>query len=272
MLKKDNKIESFLNSNKAHDILGILLLINAVILGMETFPSITIMYGEYLKAIDNAIIYFFLFELALRLFASGFRFFKSGWNIFDAIVIIGSFVAANSGVSALRALRILRLARIVSLFPSMRFLISSLGRALPGILNVAVILVSMFYIASVVACQSFGGDNPLFTSLSGSMYTLFQLMIADDFSAVTRKVLETHPHAYLFFIPFIVVMTFTVLNLFFGLIVSSMQDAAEEENTQALAKHAGVEHEPDLTQNKLLLNELRELKKQIEDLKKSLKQ
>jgi voltage-gated sodium channel len=267
MLREGNKLESFLNSDKAHNFLAILLVFNAILLGVETSQTLMAQYGPYVKNLDTLILQVFIWEIALRIFAGGFRFFKCSWNIFDVFVIGTSCLVGNTAISALRALRLLR---IISLFPRMRFLVSSLGQALPGIFSVAVILVSMFYIASVVACQSFGGDNPLFASLTGSMYTLFQLMLADDFSAVTRKVLETHPHAYMFFIPFIVVMTFTVLNLFFGLIVNSMQNAAEEENTKALAEHAGVEHEPDMTQNKLLMNELRDLKKEISSLKKAL--
>ena len=270
LLRSGNKLETFLNSYIAQDLLAVLLILNAVILGMETSSSLMSDYGSYLTALDSIILYVFIFELFLRLLAGGFRFFKCGWNIFDFVVIAISVSAVFTAFSALRTLRVLRLMRFLSMSDGMRFLISSLGRALPGIFNIAIILLVMFYVSAVIACQAFGSDSPLFHSLTRSMYTLFQVMLGDSFGELTNKIIETHPHAYLFFIPYMVVMAFTVLNLFFGLIVGSMQDAAEEENTKALAKHAGVEHDPEMTQNKLILNELRDLKKQINEMKKSL--
>ena len=270
MLRAGNKLENFLHSNIAQDILGILLVLNAVILGMETYPNLMTDYGTYLRTLDAVILYIFVAELLLRLIAGGLRFFKCGWNIFDFIIITGSIVATATSLSALRTLRVLRLLRFLSISDGMKFLISSLGRALPGIINIAVILLAMFYISAVVACLTFGADNAIFSSLTRSMYTLFQLMLGDNFGELTNTVMETHPHAYLFFIPYMVVMSFTILNLFFGLIVGSMQGAAEEENTKALAAHVGVEHDPEMTQNKLILNELKDLKKQISELKKSL--
>ncbi|MBY0281603.1 MAG: ion transporter [Alphaproteobacteria bacterium] len=270
MLRAGNKIETFLHNNKTQDILGVLLILNAAVLGMETYPNLMSSYGAYLKTLDTVILYVFAVELILRLVAGGFRFFKCGWNIFDFTVISISILASATSFSALRTLRILRLLRFLSISDGMKFLISSLGRALPGILNIAVILLVMFYISAVVACLAFGADNAIFSSLTRSMYTLFQLMLGDNFGELTNTVMETHPHAYLFFIPYMVVMSFTILNLFFGLIVGSMQGAAEEENTKALAKHAGVEHDSEMTQNKLILSELKELRKQISELKKGM--
>jgi voltage-gated sodium channel len=267
MLKAGNRLEVFLESNKTHDFLAIVLAINAVVLGMQTSNSLMELYGVYLKTIDTVIIYVFLCELFLRLFVSGFRFFRSAWNVFDFFVIIGTVMFAGSALSVLRALRLFR---VISLFPNMKFLISSLGHALPGILNVAIILILMFYVSAIIACQSFGNDCLIFSSLPQSMYSLFHLMMGDNFNETTRKVMETHPYAYLFFIPYIVVMSFTILNLFFGLIVNSMQTAAEQENITALASHAGIEHEPEMTQEKIILNEIKDLKKQIHELKQAL--
>lgn len=193
MLRAGNKLETFLHSNLAQDILGILLVLNAVILGMETYPNLMADYGTYLKALDNIILYIFVVELVLRLVAEGPRFFKGGWNLFDFVIITGSMVATATSLSALRTLRVLRLLRFLSISDGMRFLISSLARALPGILNIAIILLSVFYIAAVVACLSFGADNPIFSSLPRSMYTLFQLMLGDSFGELTNKVMETHP-------------------------------------------------------------------------------
>jgi voltage-gated sodium channel len=270
MLRAGNKLETFLHSNIAQDILSILLILNAAVLGMETYPNLMTDYGTYLTTLDIIILCIFVVELLLRLISGGFRFFKCGWNIFDFIIISASILASATSLSALRTLRVLRFLRFLSMSAGMKFLISSLGKALPGILNIAVILLVMFYISAVVACLAFGADNTIFSSLTRSMYTLFQLMLGDNFGELTNTVMETHPHAYLFFIPYMVVMSFTILNLFFGLIVGSMQSAAEEENTKALAKYVGVEHDPEMTQNKLILNELRDLKKQINELKKNL--
>ena len=259
MFARDNKLERFLESDTGHEILGVLVLINAAILGLETFPSLHgTLFLEVLRFLDKTILGVFLVELILRIYASGFSFFKKGWNLFDTFIILLALLPSVGVLSVLRALRILRVMRLISLFPNMRLIVAALVNAVPGILSVASLLLLSFYVASIIAFNLFSYDSAEhFGSLRKTMFTLFQLMLGDDWGATVHPLLEHHPYGFLFFIPFMILMTFTVLNLFFGLIVNSMQSAAESENKTA------EEADPLI----VLETELADVKKQLHEIK-----
>lgn len=131
-----------------------------------------------------------------------------------------------------KAVRILRLVRIIELVPYLNYLVSSLKNAVSGVLHASSILLLLFYVFSVMGVQFFGVHQPeKFGNLSKSMYTLFALMIEEGFVEVTEKCMETHPYALFFFIPFILCTTFTVLNLFLGVIINSMNKALKNNNS-----------------------------------------
>ncbi len=262
MLSHGNKLEKWLDSDCMHEIIAFLIIVNAIVLGLETYTSLK-EYLPLLHAIDKTLLIIFTAELALRVFAGGFRFFRNGWHLFDAFIILISIASASSGLSALRAVRILRVMRLISLFPQLRIVVSAIYMALPGALSVAGILMVFFYIFSIVAFNLFNDISPeMFSSLGGSMYTLFQLMLCDDWSATTRPILAKMPHAYLFFIPFVVTMTFCALNLFFGLIVNAMQSAADKESEDILGITEEAENE-----TTLLTAKIEGLTKEIQALK-----
>ncbi len=230
MLPVNNKLEKFLNSDRAHECVAILILLNAFVLGAETYESMR-PYLSFFHTIDQLLLCVFMIELSLRVFAGGFRFFRCGWNLFDMVTILVSVLSTFSTLSIFRVVRIIRVMRLMSIFPQMRMVISVIHRAIPGILSVAFLLCIMFYVFSVLAYNFFHDVSPeMFNSLGGSMYTLFQLMLCDEWSNTTRPILEEMPYSWLFFIPFIIIMTCSMLNLFFGLIVNALQRAADKEN------------------------------------------
>jgi voltage-gated sodium channel len=233
-MKEMNSVERFLESQYVHEFLALLVCINGIVLGLETSQTIMASFGAYLHWIDHGILYLFLAELIIRVAASGFRFLKSGWNLFDAFVIIIAFIPSAGPLSILRALRIFRVMRLISLFPQMRVVVSATISAVPGILSVAGILSLAFYTSAVIACTLFRDTNPeYFGTLGQTMFSLFQLMIVDEWGNIVRPIMKVHPYAHCFFIPFMIIMAFIILNLFFGLIVNAMQIAAEEENKNA---------------------------------------
>lgn len=211
-------------------ILGVILF-NAVLLGLETSKPLMAAYGPILTALDTACLVIFTIEIALRLFAYRLNFFKNGWNIFD-FVIVGIALMPNGGaLSVLRALRILRLFRVVSVSPSLRKVVEGLIAALPGMASVVLLMSLIFYVGSVIATKLFGTSHPeFFGSLGASAYSLFQIMTLESWSmGIVRPVMEIHPQAWMFFVPFILVTTFSVVNLLVGIIVNSMQEAAGVE-------------------------------------------
>lgn len=226
------KLASFMETNRVRNtILGVILL-NAIILGMETSKPIMAQAGGLIVAIDRLCLAVFVAELVAKLVAYRFRFFRDGWNIFDFVIVGVSLVPAAQGFSALRALRILRVLRVISVAPRLRQVVEGFVNALPGMGSVFLLMALIFYIAAVMATKLFGSAfEEWFGTLGNSGYSLFQIMTLESWSmGIVRPVMEVYPLAWMFFVPFIMVTTFAVVNLLVGLIVNSMQDAHQEES------------------------------------------
>ena len=215
-------------------IVGVIIF-NAIILGMETSKPVMAVAGGLILVLDTLCLTIFVIELAAKLFAHGGRFFRNGWNIFDFVIVGVSLIPGNGGLSVLRAFRILRVLRVISVVPSLRRVVEGFVTALPGMGSVFLLMGIVFYIGAVMATKLFGDAFPQwFGTLGQSGYTLFQIMTLESWSmGIVRPVMEVYPFAWAFFVPFIMVTTFAVVNLLVGLIVNSMQDAHAEEGNAA---------------------------------------
>jgi voltage-gated sodium channel len=215
-------------------IIGVILF-NAVILGLESSDTIMNNAGTLIDTIDTICLWIFVLEILAKLFAQHFRFFRSGWNVFDFVIVGIALIPAAQAFSVLRALRILRVLRVVSAVPSLRRVVEGFLTALPGMGSVFMLMSLIFYIGSVIATKLFGETFPQwFGSLGHSAYSLFQIMTLESWSmGIVRPVMVEFQYAWAFFIPFIMVTTFAVVNLLVGLIVNSMQDAHHEESNAA---------------------------------------
>ncbi|PSL18319.1 ion transporter [Shimia abyssi] len=211
-------------------ILGVILF-NAIILGLETSKTVMDAVGGLLITLDGLCLAVFVVEILAKMFVRRWAFFKDGWNLFDFVIVGIALIPAAQGLSVLRALRILRLLRVVSVAPSLRRVIEGLINALPGMGSVFLLMTLIFYIGAVMATKLFGAAFPdWFGTLGKSGYSLFQIMTLESWSmGIVRPVMETYAYAWLFFVPFILLTTFVVLNLVVGLVVNSMQDAHHVE-------------------------------------------
>ncbi|WP_082688782.1 ion transporter [Ruegeria marisrubri] len=208
------------------------ILFNAVVLGMETSPALMASYGVAIKFLDGLCLTIFIAEIAMKLVARGHRFFLNGWNLFDFAVVSIALVPSGQGLSVLRALRILRVLRVISVAPRLRRVVEGFIQALPGMGSVFLLMTIIFYIGAVIATRLFASAFPeWFGDLGLSAYTLFQIMTLESWSmGIVRPVMEVYPYAWMFFVPFIMITTFAVVNLLVGLIVNSMQDAHHAED------------------------------------------
>ena len=250
-----------------------LILVNAVTLGLETSDSIMAEWGGLLHAIDGALLWLFTAELALRIYAFRGRFFRDPWGIFDLVVVGIAWMPDSGPLSVLRALRVLRVLRLVSVVPSLRNVVEAMLAALPGMGSIVLLMLLIFYVFAVMAVKLFGGVmEEQFGDLGTALFTLFQLMAMDDFGNIVRQAMEHQPLAWLFFIPFSVVATFVVLNLFIGVIVESIQTLREQrgeasaKTVQAAADAARSEAHLDA---QVLLAEIRALRAEIAELRRA---
>jgi len=209
-----------------------LILINAVLLGMETSAGLMAQYGTLLVSLDKLLLCIFVVELLLRIFAYRGAFFKDAWSLFDFAVVAIALIPASGPLAVLRSLRVLRVLRVLSIVPSMKRVVSALLGSLPGLASIAMVLMLIYYVFAVIATKIFGGAFPeWFGTIGASFYTLFQVMTLESWSmGISRPVMEVYPFAWIFFVPFILVATFTMLNLFIAIIVNTMQTFSDEEH------------------------------------------
>ncbi|SDY30142.1 voltage-gated sodium channel [Jannaschia faecimaris] len=245
------RLGAFLERPIVMQAITAVILFNAVLLGLETVPAAMEAAGPLILILDAACLMVFVAELLAKMVAKGRRFWRDGWNLFDTVIVGVALIPGSGSFSVLRALRILRVLRIVSVFPRLRRVVEGLITALPGMASVFVLMGIIFYIGAVMATTLFGHAFPeWFGTLPNSGYTLFQIMTLESWSmGIVRPVMEVYPYAWAFFLPFILVTTFAVVNLLVGLVVNSMQDAHAEETNAAtdayrddvLAKLAAIE-------------------------------
>ena len=230
-----DRLRRWLDSPRVREAIIAVIVFNAILLGMETSEGIMARAGTVIVALDRLCLAVFVVELALKLIAWGPRFFRSGWNVFDFLIVGLSLVPGAQTLSVLRALRILRLLRVISVMPRLRRVVEGFVSALPGMASVFVLMGLVFYIGAVMATKLFAASFPQwFGSLPASAYSLFQIMTLESWSmGIVRPVMEVYPYAWAFFVPFILLTTFAVVNLLVGLIVNSMQDAHAEESNAA---------------------------------------
>ena len=225
------KIAQLVDSDRFQNAILAVILVNAVVLGIETSQTMSENYGTLIKLVDRACLAIFVTELLLKFYARRSAFFTNGWTMFDFVIVAASLIPGASNVSVLRAARVLRVLRVVSAAPRMRRVVEGLVLALPGIGSVFLLMSLVFYIGAVMATNLFGTAFPeWFGTLGRSGYSLFQIMTLESWSmGIVRPVMEVYPYAWMFFVPFIMVTTFAVVNLLVGLIVNSMQDAHESD-------------------------------------------
>jgi voltage-gated sodium channel len=260
-------LRSIVESRIFSSVIMFVIVINAIALGLETSPRVMSAAGPLLLAIDTAALWIFTIEIGLKLWLYRSRFIRDGWNIFDFIIVAIAWLPAAGPLSVLRALRILRVLRLMSIVPQMRTVVGALFKALPGMGSILAVLILVFYVAAVMATKLFGAAFPeWFGSVGASMFSLFQIMTLESWSmGIVRPVMEVHPGAWLFFVPFIVVTTFTVLNLFIALMVNSMHSLQSKTNESLLAE-AEIAHDERgelLRRIDVLTEELRRMREMI---------
>jgi len=245
-----------------------LIVINAVTLGLETSESIMARFGPLLTVLDRLIIGIFVVEILSRFLVQRGAFFRDGWNIFDVVVVGISLAPATEKFSVLRALRVLRLLRLITAVPSLQRVVGGLITALPGMGSILLLIGLVFYVSAVMAVNLYGREFPeQFGTLGSSLYTLFTIMTLEGWTNdVVNPIMEKHPYAWLFFIPFIVITTFWVLNLFIGIIVNAMQ----EEHAKAWAEEREAERELIHGEAAPIVGEIRALKAEIADLRREI--
>ncbi len=226
------RLRDFIEHPRVQRAIIALILVNAALLGLETWPAAMAAAGRAIVLADTLILGIFVIELAIRLYVHRAAFWRDPWSVFDFVVVAIALAPATGQFAVLRALRVLRVLRLLTAVPALRRVVGALLAAIPGLGSIALVLAILYYVCAVIATNLFAAQYPeWFGHIGRSLYTLFQIMTLESWSmGIVRPVMESHPYAWAFFIPFILVATFTMLNLFIAVIVNAMQSYSEVEH------------------------------------------
>jgi voltage-gated sodium channel len=249
-----------------------IIALNAVTLGLETYDSIDAAIGRELHLANDVILGLFVVELVLRMAAFADRprdFFRSGWNVFDFVVIAASFVpGVRENATLLRLARLLRIVRAVRLLPDLRVLTVAVGRSIPGVASLAAITLLLVYVYGMVGWVIFHESDPAnFEDIGQSMVTMFVLLTLENLPVYIERGQELSDWTLLFYVSYVLVASFLIFNLFIGIVINSMEEARAIELHRAERELLNDDTADDAHAHAVVLEErLRALRAAVDEL------
>lgn len=260
------RLTALLEHDRFQQFIITVIVANAITLAMETSKSIMASHGSLLHVLDLIALTIFVIELVAKMIAYGPRFLRDPWNVFDLLVVGIALVPATGPFSVLRALRVLRVLRLISIVPSMRRVVAALLKAVPGMASIGALLALVIFVAGVMATKLFGTIAPkYFDDLGTSLFSLFQVMTGEGWPDMAEVVMAQAPAAWIFFVIYILISSFAVLNLFIAVVVSAMEEQLREDMREEESVHAAAQARA----NAEILTELRALRAEVASLRES---
>lgn len=246
--------EKVINSRIYQNFILCVILLNAILIGLETSPFILNKFSHYIEIISLFCLVVFIVEIILRLFVNRLFFFRDGWNLFDFLIIIISLIPDSGVFSVFRILRVIRVLRLLSVIPKMRLISQTLISSLSPMFGVGILLIILFYIYAIISTHLYGETFPeWFGTIGNSFYTLFQIMTFDSWSmGIVRPVMEIYPYSWLIFVSFLLLASYIVLNIAIGIIVDCISDIKNSETNRSQEE---------------VISYIKRLEKQIDELK-----
>ena len=240
-----NVLTRLVDSTAFTTIVVVTIAVNAVVLGLQTYEGIVDRWGEWLDLLNGVCLGIFIVELAVRMASYWPRplaFFRSGWNVFDFVVILAVFVPGiRQNSTLLRLLRLLRVVRIVRVLPDLRVLLLGVWRSVPPLASIGAVTAMILFVYGMVGWIWFGDELPdQWGNIGRAMLTLFVMLTLEDFPIYMDAAMEVEPWAWVYFVSFILVAAFIVLNVLIGVVLNSMEEARELDRRAALRDRYGV--------------------------------
>lgn len=232
---KKTMLNNLVQSSRFSNFIIIVVLVNSIVLGLQTSPSITEHIGHFLNILDKVCLYIFVLEALIKISSFRLKYFKNGWNCFDFLIVLFSLLADFPALSSLRVLRIIRVFRAFKLISGTKHLqtiVSVIGKSIPSISWTILLLLIIYYVFAIIGTTLFGEVfSAWFGSIGKSMYSLFQIMTLESWSmGISRPVMNVYPYAWAFFIPFILITSFVVLNVLVGIVVNSFGEITSSKS------------------------------------------
>ncbi|MBR4344606.1 MAG: ion transporter [Lachnospiraceae bacterium] len=271
------KLKKFVDSSLFQNTILIVIVINSIVLGLQTNQKIEDSIGDILSVIDTICLGIFVVEMLLKMIAyKFFGYFKSAWNWFDFIIVIASILSGLSVLSSVRILRVFRVFRslkglrgfkMVSSLKPLQVIISAIGKSIPGITWTALLLLIIYYIFSIIGVSQFGEAFPeWFGDIPKAMYTLFQVMTLESWSmGISRPVMDVFSYAWAYFVPFVLISSFTMMNVVVGIVVNAISEVAEFNKKEEHEAKGTADIKKEIDAVKEHLTKLEEMLTKMED-------
>lgn len=222
------KVDQFFESKKAHFFISFLVILNAIIFGLDAIPDVKERYEEILEIGDMIILTIFIIELVARMMVTRAKFFKNYWNVFDLIVTVISLIPSSYGLRTLRVLRVLHSMRLLEIIPRTKHIMDGLAHAVPGVFSVFLLTCIFYYVFSIIGVDLLGQHFPeQFGSLGSAMYYLFVVMVTGEWLTYSATIPDA-THVWAFFVIFMILIGYFIVNLLIGAIISAMGRAERE--------------------------------------------
>ncbi len=260
-----NKIEEIRDSRWFSNLTTFIILAYACVLGFKTLPEIETKYTLFLQFADAFVTIYFVFEIAIKMLAEKkfINFFKSGWNLFDFVIVVITLLPLEQleFAAIARVLRVFRLLRLFTARPELKAILDMLIKAIPSIIDIVILMFIIFYIYAIIGNFYFHElPSGLWKDFLVSMLTLFRILTFEDWTDVMYEAMEVYPFAWVYFISFVIIAAFVFFNLFVAVIIGEMQKIQESDIHDEI-------HE-DSKKLDILLEEIKVLRQEIKDLKK----
>ena len=260
------KITRIVESKLFERSILVVILVNAVVLGLETSQEIMNEYGHFLEMLNYVFITIFVIEMLLKLYAYHLSYFRSGWNIFDFIIVVSSLIPTGgvfTGLRILRIFRVLRILRLISGLKPLRKIVSSILRSLPGVAWTVLLMLIVYYVFAIIGIHLFAHDAPeKFGSLGAAFITLFELTTLEGWQDIVFPLTQLHVWAWIYFLIFILAAAFILINVILGIVVDSLDLQNKEEDRELI--EAALE--PDASKEEILQSEVLKLKTQLDQI------
>lgn len=246
----------------------LIILINSIVLGLITSDAIYAKFGKILEFILSTCVAIFTVEIILRIIAKGWRFFLNGWNIFDFVLVSIALMPETGAAITFRVFRVMRALRMVSSFKKLRHIVSAILVSAPHVFWAAVLLMIIFYIFGIMGQNLFHEEFPQwFGTLGETVYTLFQVTTLESWSmGIARPVMKVFPWAWCYFVPFVMISSYIVLNVVVGVVVNATSDLSDDDDVTDMKNKMKTKK----VTNAELLQQITELKNHIERLEAKL--
>ncbi|HXH81335.1 MAG TPA: ion transporter [Candidatus Tectomicrobia bacterium] len=255
------------DSSRFQNFILAVIVLTAVLVGVETSETLTARYGPLFDALDAVVQAIFVVEIAVRLLACWPRplaFFRDGWNVFDFAVIVASLLPqAGAFAMVARLARLMRVTRLVSVFPELRLIIGTMLRSIPSMGHVIMLLGLLLYVYAILGLYLFRAVDPEhWGGLGAALLTLFQMLTLEGWVELQDSVLGAYPLAWIYFGSFIFVAVFVVVNLFIAVVINNLESVKHEQQLDADRD----------SPHRALLQSIEELRKRLEDMERQLRE